>query len=314
LAVDIETVRAEERLAPNSLFWEAWKYKQRFENPNGDTNSVKLEESWEKRAALYSEFGRIVCISVARVNLTQGEPIITVGSFYGEDEKVLIQEFYAYLDAIKAKYGGPILTGHSIKNFDVPYVFQRSMAHRIRPHEKMDVSGLKPWEIDWILDTKELWQGPKTTVPSLLDLTNIFGMPSPKEDMSGQDVSDVWFAGEHDRVVAYCEKDATYQLNVLREMAFMPQLPYGVKQVPEPEPEPEPTPEPKGLLERLYAQRARNNGQVSAEDEAELIKAIKKSYKKDFEQTSKVVQALYHGQVPESVSEVLESRRPKAAK
>jgi hypothetical protein len=72
----------------------------------------------------------------------------------------------------------------------------------------LDISGKKPWEINH-LDTLELWRfGDYKHYTSLSLLTGIFGIPTPKDDIDGSMVVDVYYK-ENDlkRIVKYCEKD-----------------------------------------------------------------------------------------------------------
>ena len=47
------------------------------------------------RAAIYSEFGRIICISCGIISGTGASKRISLKSFYGEDEKILLCRSFA---------------------------------------------------------------------------------------------------------------------------------------------------------------------------------------------------------------------------
>jgi hypothetical protein len=59
------------------------------------------------------------------------------------------------------------------------------------------------------LDTLELWKfGDYKHFTSLKLLTNVLKIPSPKDDISGSDVRNVFYNDKDlDRIVSYCEKD-----------------------------------------------------------------------------------------------------------
>ena len=59
------------------------------------------------------------------------------------------------------------------------------------------------------LDTLELWKfGDYKTFTSLKLLTNVLGIPSPKDDIDGSEVRSVYYDEQNiDRIVTYCEKD-----------------------------------------------------------------------------------------------------------
>ena len=73
---------------------------------------------------------------------------------------------------------------------------------------KLDLFGKKPWEVPH-LDTMELWKfGDFKHYTSLKLLAHILGIPSPKEDMDGSMVRDVYYKDKDlDRIIKYCELD-----------------------------------------------------------------------------------------------------------
>jgi hypothetical protein len=73
---------------------------------------------------------------------------------------------------------------------------------------KLNLFGKKPWEIPH-LDTLELWKfGDYKHFTSLKLLTKILGIPSPKGDIDGSQVANVFYVEKDiDRIVIYCEKD-----------------------------------------------------------------------------------------------------------
>ena len=82
------------------------------------------------------------------------------------------------------------------------------LIHGIELPEKLNLFGKKPWEVPH-LDTLELWKfGDYKHFTSLKLLTNILGVPSPKEDIDGSEVRDVFYEEKNiQRIVNYCERD-----------------------------------------------------------------------------------------------------------
>ena len=82
------------------------------------------------------------------------------------------------------------------------------IVHRIGLPEKLELFGKKPWEVPH-LDTMELWKfGDYKHYTSLKLLANVLGIASPKEDMDGSMVRDVYYGdGDLDRIITYCELD-----------------------------------------------------------------------------------------------------------
>ena len=82
------------------------------------------------------------------------------------------------------------------------------IVHQIELPSKLNLFGKKPWEIPH-LDTMELWKfGDYKHYSSLQLLTSILGIPSPKDDIEGSHVANVYYKDKDlDRIVSYCEKD-----------------------------------------------------------------------------------------------------------
>jgi hypothetical protein len=82
------------------------------------------------------------------------------------------------------------------------------IVNRVELPKKLNLFGKKPWEISH-LETMELWKfGDYKHYSSLKLLTSILGIPSPKDDIDGSEVADVYYKEKNlDRIVAYCEKD-----------------------------------------------------------------------------------------------------------
>ena len=132
---------------------------------------------------------------------------LRIKSYYGDDEEKLLGEFATLLNRF---YSGNehLLCAHNGKEFDFPYIARRMLINRIRLPEILDIAGRKPWEIKH-LDTMELWKfGDFKNYTSLDLLTAVFGIPSPKDDISGADVWKVyWQENDLERIKNYCQKD-----------------------------------------------------------------------------------------------------------
>jgi len=101
-----------------------------------------------------------------------------------------------------------LLCAHNGKEFDFPFLARRMIIHGLPLPSKLDLFGKKPWEVPH-LDTLELWKfGDYKHYTSLKLLTNVLGIQTPKDDIDGSEVRDVYYEeGNIDRIVTYCEKD-----------------------------------------------------------------------------------------------------------
>ncbi len=202
LFLDIETVPEVENyedLADTKK--ELWEHKSQYQRKD----DVTAEEFYE-RAGIWAEFGKIICISVGYFNIKGDMREFRVTSFSGEESK-LLRDFKNLLNT-HFKYPKNLLCAHNGKEFDFPYIARRMIIHGINLPYKLDLFGKKPWEVPH-LDTMELWKfGDYKHYTSLKLMANILGIPSPKEDIDGSMVRDVFYVEEDlDRIVTYCELD-----------------------------------------------------------------------------------------------------------
>lgn len=164
-------------------------------------------ELFFQRAAIYAEFGKVICISVGFLHWnSDNEMCLKVKSIAGDDEKVLLDEFRQLLE----KYPDDQLTlcAHNGKEFDFPYLCRRILINSLELPRSMQFSGKKPWEI-LHQDTLEMWKfGDYKNYTPLDLLAALFKIPTSKSDISGQDVTRVYYV-EKDlpRICRYCRED-----------------------------------------------------------------------------------------------------------
>jgi predicted PolB exonuclease-like 3'-5' exonuclease len=205
LFLDIETVSQYPAFKDMPEDWrELWQHKA--ESLLRDKPAVTAEDIYN-RAAIYSEFGRIVCISCGIISGSGAGKRISLKSFYGEDEKALLAEFAELLHRW-ARDGNKYLCAHNGKEFDFPYLCRRMIINGLHIPSLLNLAGKKPWEIPHI-DTLELWKfGDYKSFISLKLLAYVLGIASPKDDIDGSQVGEVYWS-QHDlpRIVTYCQKD-----------------------------------------------------------------------------------------------------------
>jgi 3'-5' exonuclease len=212
LFVDIETVPQFPHFAdvPENL-QALWDKKSQYFRKEEQTPDQVYE-----RAGIYAEFGKIVCISAGIIINRGGNRHFRVKSFFGHDEKAILVDFSKMLAAFFTdEHPSRNLCGHNAKEFDFPYISRRMLINGIKIPAVLDVAGKKPWEVKF-LDTLELWKfGDYKNYTSLALLTAIFDIPTPKDDIDGSQVAQVYYVEQNvNRIAIYCEKDvlATAQL------------------------------------------------------------------------------------------------------
>lgn len=203
LFIDIETVPFwsgfEEMPARFKELWD--KKSSYFRKENESAKDVF------QRAGIYPEFGKIICVSVGYLYQDGKNRKIRLKSFFGDDEKKLLIEFSDLLKNYSSR-NKLHLCGHNGKEFDFPYLARRMLINGIKLPKVLDVAGKKPWEVSFI-DTMNLWKfGDYKHFTSLDLLTHVFGIPTPKDQMDGSMVADVYYKDHNLKaIVEYCERD-----------------------------------------------------------------------------------------------------------
>ncbi len=203
LFLDIETVPELENFeelnnAKQELFTKKTQYQRKEE--------FSPEEFYE-RAGIWAEFGKIVCISVGFFDNHSKDLTFRLKSFYGIDEVKILFDFKNLLENFYSKKQH-LLCAHNGKEFDFPYIARRMIINKIELPKKLNLFGKKPWEVAH-LDTLEMWKfGDFKHYTSLNLLTNILEIASPKEDIDGSQVANVYYQDKDlDRIAKYCEND-----------------------------------------------------------------------------------------------------------
>ncbi len=230
LFLDIETVSASASFDEISDdFKPLWKKKSRsvLRVKEEELTDEMVVDSYVNRAAIYAEFGKIVCISVGFLKKTEaGEMMIRLTSFADEDEQKLLMDFAEMLNKHYNLPSKHCLCGHNLREFDVPYICRRMVVHSVPFPNLLKISGKKPWETKHLLDTMEMWKfGDYKNYTSIKVLTALLDLPSPKDDIDGSEVGRVyWEERDLKRIAVYCEKDVLACAQLLLRYNAHPKL------------------------------------------------------------------------------------------
>lgn len=210
LFLDIETVPEAESFSDLDVTkQELFDLKTKYQRKDDFT-----PEEFYERAGIWAEFGKIICISVGYFTLKSDIRHFRVTSFFGEESKILKD----FSNLLNNHFSQPqhLLCGHNAKEFDFPFIARRMIIHGLPIPQKLNLFGKKPWEVPH-LDTLELWKfGDFKHYTSLKLLTNVLGIPSPKDDIDGSEVAQVYYVDKDiDRIVTYCEKDVIAVAQIL---------------------------------------------------------------------------------------------------
>lgn len=201
-------------------------FRRRFDKEIKDLGNE--EEAYNVKGPIYPEIGRIVCISIGHIKqIDDKNGLMITKTFYHQDERELLNMFFS-MSPIKT-WGDPgniadkwTLSGHNLMNFDIPFIAKRALINGLALPPIFNFINKKPWDIKHVNDTKEMWKmgvfdGASNS--ALDTLSWAFGIESPKDDISGKDVKDVyWIQNDVTRIMQYCEKDIIAQARILMKI------------------------------------------------------------------------------------------------
>lgn len=212
LFFDLETTRRSKELDVNSKEFELFQRKTR----NVATDELLTEEEvvkeYSKRAALKMCYTQIVSIGVGFI---KGEEVHIKALEGGEEELIKqiceISKNFEYLcGANILAYDLPILTNNGYKYFDVCEVLP----------DRFITSGKKVWNLDKVIDLQDIFKGTHYSPSSLDEVCYHFGIPSPKSDLDGSQVSDEYWNNGLERINKYVKQDVFAAINVFKRMRF----------------------------------------------------------------------------------------------
>ena len=203
LFLDIETIRRNKELDINSKEYDLYAWKLRDKETSKLPPSNEVLEHYKLNGALDPSFNKIVCITVGFIKGT----VLYVKSLTGE-QKHIIEQFYSMLNST-----GFIPAGHNIIQFDMPTIRLKAFESEVDLtllSDKYSDSQQKPWLLsDNMVDTMDITKGTYYYNLSLDSMCYLAGIDTPKDGISGADVSRVYYEEKDglQQISDYCKKD-----------------------------------------------------------------------------------------------------------
>lgn len=181
-----------------------------------DSQGVSDEQGYEdnvKRLSLDATTARIVTVAAAAFD-GQSNPL-DLCAFYGNEEAVLLTTFWNLL----VKHGAAQLVTHNGLNFDLPFIWRRSVILGVKPTRVFDLARFRT---EKVFDTLQVWANwnPREFI-SLDNLAEALGV-GHKSD-SAANVYKHWLNGRFEDVARYCLDDALLTYACYSKMNFLPQ-------------------------------------------------------------------------------------------
>jgi 3'-5' exonuclease len=191
LFFDIETVPTEQALRDNGLL----------------ESQLKLDEAEIlKKLSLSAATARILCLAFALE-----PPLDSPVSVLGGDERDIIQGFW------KLASETSLFVGHNLLDFDLRFIYQRSVIHQIKPSRDIPFARFRNAPV---FDTMHEWSRWGREHVSLDLIARAFGIPSPKESLDGSKVYPYFRAGRLAEICDYCCRDVETVRQVYRRLTF----------------------------------------------------------------------------------------------
>ena len=139
-----------------------------------------------------------------------------------------------------------MIGGWNIKSFDVPYIFKKAIKYGVDPvfiPKGLQIFEKKPWETK-LFDLSELWKMTGFQTQTLSTVCDFLGVQSPKEELEGKFVKNVYYndyrdvppylnepyerirgyqtQSQEDReslIVKYCEADVKSNIDIAKIIA-----------------------------------------------------------------------------------------------
>lgn len=217
LFFDIETLPADD----SKVAVLRYLYDKKISKADPDSEKgVETFEKFVEKTSFDGAFGRVCCIAYGLDN----RPVECLSG----DEKDIVKKFWEIAGR------ADLIIGHNIRDFDLPFIMQRSALLGVKPTwNKFEEPGKKPWDMVKFLsfaryknapifDTLHEWSnwGDMRNNKSLEHLALAMGIPTPKEGIDGSQVATFYNAGKIKEICDYCMRDVETTRAVYRKMIF----------------------------------------------------------------------------------------------
>jgi 3'-5' exonuclease len=196
--------------------------------PDKDASAVMPEEvsacsdDEYRRLALDGDFGRVLTVGVI---VEQDGQVLHRGLLGRErqtmmfhlDEARTLRGFWKLLKGFNVRRDQVV--GHNLFDFDLPFLYKRSVIQRVRPAVELPFTRYRSQPI---FDTMHQWNkwSPRRFV-SLDRLARVLGLESSKSgDIDGGRVYDKFCEGCHQEIADYCMRDVKLVREIYYRMCF----------------------------------------------------------------------------------------------
>lgn len=216
LYLDIETIPAGDN-HHESLRFLFEKKKAKKTKKEGCKDYTDFEQ-YLLGTSFDGSFGRILCIAYA----IDDNPVECLNS--DGNETKMLEEFWKIVDSISIPARNPQwpdygvqFIGHNVIDFDMRFIYQRSIVSKIKPAYNLNFARYKDYPM---YDTMKEWSKWSMNSVGLEHIALALGIPTPKDGIDGSQVFDFYKAGKTKEICEYCKRDVECTRAVYKRMTF----------------------------------------------------------------------------------------------
>jgi len=221
LFIDIETLPPSEEMRGSINPALVSKLENRHRASQGDVNVGCTEEQF-RRLALHAEYGRVLAVGMI---IEQAGKVVCRGVLGREkesmrfhlDEAKTLRGFWKQLGEFDARQD--LIVGHNIFDFDLLFLYKRSIIHRVRPSVRLSFARYRSRPIFDTMKEWELW-GWRPGI-KLGELAEVLQLGMAKiEGIDGSSIYDRFCAGYHQEIADYCMRDVELTREIYYRLTF----------------------------------------------------------------------------------------------
>jgi 3'-5' exonuclease len=167
-----------------------------FVHAEADRRRQAEDEQYEK-SSFDGTFSRIICIGM--ILLTDSMEAQGAVSWYGKNEKGLLQQFWTKVGQIRPA----LYITHNGLGFDLPFIKKRSVIHQVKP--PLEIS-LAKFRTEPVYDTMAVWSNWDQRGWAKLDVL-ARALNVETKSGSGKQVAEMWARGQGKDIADYCLQD-----------------------------------------------------------------------------------------------------------
>ncbi|MCG8381809.1 MAG: ribonuclease H-like domain-containing protein [Gammaproteobacteria bacterium] len=172
------------------------------------------EQNWRK-TGLSGLRGEVICIGC----MVEPGVVSMFSRSLKHSEGDLLQD---YFDFMAKTYNGrtPKFVGHNIANFDLQFIYHRSVINGVKPSVKLPFHGRHDKDY---YDNMIAWTGHISKFISQDELAKALGLPGKPDNIDGSQVWDYVAEGNEQAVFDYCADDVIQLFEIYKRLTFADQ-------------------------------------------------------------------------------------------